>query len=441
MTSPLRDFSLSRMSADEERTVTIKDILEDEELQEAYAVLAGSDPDNCSYPQGYVKRQAVFACNTCTPRGVEPAGLCLACTNHCHDGHDIFELYTKRNFRCDCGNVKFGKFPCQLSPGKDCQNTKNHYNHNFHGCYCICDRPYPDTEDQVKEDMIQCVICEDWFHPRHLGCVVEDSEELQEMTCETCMNKAPFLWTYAAHIAETPVTKRSPCKEVVVNVETEEPVQQRGEPTNGGEGSSSCQKQENCRPPDVQQVVLEGDMGRRQWPPIPVCLPGFPLLWVGVAAGKRTYLEMTGLPENSQVKSTYCRLREMETQEVERAREGAVFWPYHWRAKLCTCVSCKRAYVEAGVQFLLDESDTVLAYENRGTIEQGNTPFDSLLMSSLSTLDRVQQLEIIYQFNEMQTELMAFLRQIADEGKVVTAEAIHQFFGNLMSKKRRQMNS
>uniref|UniRef100_A0A4W5RS39 Ubiquitin protein ligase E3 component n-recognin 7 n=1 Tax=Hucho hucho TaxID=62062 RepID=A0A4W5RS39_9TELE len=370
-----------RMSVNEERTVTVQDILEDEELQEAYAVLAGSDPDNCSYPQGYVKRQAVFACNTCTPRGVEPAGLCLACTNHCHDGHDIFELYTKRNFRCDCGNSKFGVLRCQLSPGKDRQNDKNHYNHNFHGCYCTCDRPYPDTEDQVNEDMIQCIICEDWYHPRHLGCTVEDSEELQEMVCETCMNKAPFLWTYATHIAEPPMVKVSPCKgEVEINVEEDKEPEdkRRDEPCmNGGEGSSTSPS------------------------------------W----------------------------LRELKTQGLERVREGAVFWPYHWRAKLCTCVSCKRAYVDAGVQFLLDESDTVLAYENRGTIEQGTASLDSLLMSSLSTLDRVQQLEIVYQFNEMQTELMAFLRQIADEGKVVTAEAIHQFFGELMSRKRRQMNS
>lgn len=105
-----------------------------------------------------MKRQAVFACNTCTPSAAEPAGICLACANKCHDGHDIFELYTKRyfvkvfvcvgskliqnqfpsfllsasrnlpifcfflclfccrNFRCDCGNRKFGEFKCQLIP-------------------------------------------------------------------------------------------------------------------------------------------------------------------------------------------------------------------------------------------------------------------------------------------------------------------------------------
>lgn len=50
----------------------------------------------CLLLQGYVKRQAVFACSTCTPDAAEPAGICLACANKCHDGHDIFELYTKR---------------------------------------------------------------------------------------------------------------------------------------------------------------------------------------------------------------------------------------------------------------------------------------------------------------------------------------------------------
>lgn len=168
--------------------------------------------------QGYVKRQAVFACNTCTPNDRDPAGICLACANTCHDGHDIFELYTKRyvvkiecylwhevffstleflpffflclrrNFRCDCGNKRFGDFKCQLIPvrdvfpnwiclthfsyhliplwhiryftlgitrlllylqAKDQENNKNLYNHNFWGCYCTCDRPYPDTDDQV----------------------------------------------------------------------------------------------------------------------------------------------------------------------------------------------------------------------------------------------------------------------------------------------------
>lgn len=39
---------------------------------------------------------------------------------------------------------------------------------------------------------------------QHLGCAVPDCVELQEMICESCMNKHLFLWTYAAHFAGTP---------------------------------------------------------------------------------------------------------------------------------------------------------------------------------------------------------------------------------------------
>lgn len=46
--------------------------------------------------QGAVKRQALYACSTCTPRGEEPAGICLACSYECHGTHKLFELYTKR---------------------------------------------------------------------------------------------------------------------------------------------------------------------------------------------------------------------------------------------------------------------------------------------------------------------------------------------------------
>ena len=98
----------------------------------------------------------------------EPAGVCLACSLHCHEGHQLYELYTKRDFRCDCGNSKFPSFTCTLDPvsqtsvvcdsslslslsvqSKDPLNPKNKYNHNFRGLYCTCDRPYPDEEDEV----------------------------------------------------------------------------------------------------------------------------------------------------------------------------------------------------------------------------------------------------------------------------------------------------
>ncbi|KAG7466300.1 hypothetical protein MATL_G00163380 [Megalops atlanticus] len=385
----------------DEPVLSLVDVLEeDEELEnEVLAVLGSSDPEKCSYPQGYVKRQALYACSTCTPTGVEPAGVCLACSYKCHEGHDLFELYTKRNFRCDCGNGKFEEFKCKLYPDKDKVNTRNKYDHNFSGLYCTCDRPYPDPEDQVADEMIQCIVCEDWFHSRHLGCELAECVELQEMVCESCMNKAPFLWTYATHLAVPPVTRVSFCKgEVEVNVEEDDAAKEEEE--KGGEEPSTIINSE-----EEEKATANGTTG-----------------------SKRTHQEMEGSgPE--------CRLKELKEKGLERAREGAVFWPYDWRSKLCTCISCKRTYVEAGVPFLLDESDTILAHENRGRAEhEGSDP----LISVLNKLDRVQQLEIIYEYNDMKAELKDYLQGFAAEGKVVTSEDVQRFFEELQTRKRRR---
>ena len=32
---------------------------------------------------------------------------------------------------------------------KEAENVENKYNHNFQGLYCNCERPYPDSEDEV----------------------------------------------------------------------------------------------------------------------------------------------------------------------------------------------------------------------------------------------------------------------------------------------------
>ncbi|KAM9841947.1 putative E3 ubiquitin-protein ligase UBR7 [Aulostomus maculatus] len=368
----------------------------EEDLDRAFCVLAGSDPENCSYPRGYVKRQAVFACSTCTPNAAEPAGVCLACANKCHDGHDIFELYTKRNFRCDCGNSKFGDFQCQLAPVKDDDNVKNLYNHNFYGCYCTCDRPYPDADDRVNDEMIQCVICEDWFHTRHLGCTMVEPEELQEMVCEACMNKAPFLWTYAARYAVSPEEG-----EVEVDVEERDKKVEHSQPSQNKD-EEPCTSVEHMN----QETAANG------------------------SSCKRTHEEMTNSAE--------CKLKELQVQNRDKPRRGAVFWPYTWRSTLCTCTSCKRAYVAAQVQFLLDQSDSVLAYENRGL----DMPFGQHpLMALTSSMNRVQQLEVIYGYNELMTAITAFLHQHAAEDKVVTAEAIQQFFDELQDRKRRRTNA
>lgn len=182
-------------------TLTLNEVLEleDELIENTAAVLGAANDKTCSYVEGYLKRQALYSCLTCIPEAKDDpekgAGICLACSYHCHDGHDLVELYTKRNFRCDCGNSKFPNLECNLYSEKNDVNDLNSYNQNFSGFYCVCHRPYPDAEDPVPDEMIQCIVCEDWYHTRHLGTELP-SNNFAEMICESCVKKHEFLLHY-----------------------------------------------------------------------------------------------------------------------------------------------------------------------------------------------------------------------------------------------------
>lgn len=145
-------------------------------------------------------------------------GICLACSFECHADHELEELYTKRNFRCDCGNSRFTNGNvCKLRPDKDANNPLNKYNHNFNGLYCVCNKPYPLTtssvtvtqepaasnEDQTEDEMVQCIICEDWFHMGHLKGVdlsqttcESSQDDYEDLVCHICMLVTDFLWFY-----------------------------------------------------------------------------------------------------------------------------------------------------------------------------------------------------------------------------------------------------
>lgn len=211
----------------EDRVLTLGQIIQDQhDLEEdAAAVLGGSDSKCCTYNKGYIKRQALYACLTCVPEAKtdekKRAGVCLACTYKCHDGHELIELYTKRNFRCDCGTSKILAIRCKLDPMKPEDNDLNSYNQNFSGVYCTCQRPYPDPEDIVEDEMIQCILCEDWYHFRHLETPVPDVNTFDEVICSACTKRHNFLQYYGEHTitAEDAASENAANESVVVDVD------------------------------------------------------------------------------------------------------------------------------------------------------------------------------------------------------------------------------
>ena len=61
------------------------------------------------------------------------------------------------------------------------------------GKYCHCNRPFPDdAQDACPDDMVQCIVCEDWFHMTHLKLHPNDKDKTDsdfgEMICDGCMS-------------------------------------------------------------------------------------------------------------------------------------------------------------------------------------------------------------------------------------------------------------
>nr|CAD7256517.1 unnamed protein product [Timema shepardi] len=186
----------------ETNVVTMIDVLKEEEDMEenAKALLGGFDDKTCSYSKEYVRRQPLYSCLTCKPKEnpaatdvSKLAGVCLACSYHCHEGtSDVIAATANSVFLAQ-----------NTRNNKDALNELNLYNHNFLGLYCVCERPYPDPEVDVEDEMTQCIVCEDWYHgnsPPH--------DDFSEMICFRCMERNDFLWHYRG-LFVTPLSTES----------------------------------------------------------------------------------------------------------------------------------------------------------------------------------------------------------------------------------------
>lgn len=420
----------------EDDVVSMVDVLqEDNELEEeARAVLGDSDDQHCTYPAGYVKRQALYACGTCSLSDAEPAGVCLACTLMCHEGHTLYELYTKRNFRCDCGNKKFPNFKCKLFSQKDPENTMNKYNQNYRGVYCTCQRPYPDLEDEIEDEMIQCVICEDWYHTRHLGNLPPSEGDFQEMICDDCMAKFSFLQAYlplsvpqkscSTGLSQQPITNSE--TETRPNVEESSQQWEGDKPSSTEEDQSAgektvqedCSKALSCGSPELISAKQQ-------------------------ETASSSVEEGTALISND-MKSEYtqmdCKLIHLQ-ENVTTVENKASYWHTGWRSNLCKCDKCMPMYNSLDVAYLTDESDTIMAYEKRG---RENTPSVSSYesgMQALQNMERIPQVEAMHEYNDMKRELTEYLREFVAQGKVVKEEDIRDFFDTLQSRKRQRVGS
>lgn len=412
-----------------EHTVSIKEYLKDVEEQELEAdlVLGGDEGKECTYTSGYMKRQAIFSCLTCTPDG--NAGVCTACSLSCHDGHEIIELWTKRNFRCDCGNSKFGEFFCKLLPNKDIENVENSYNHNFKGSYCTCGRPYPDPDIEEQVEMIQCCVCEDWFHEEHLG--LESSDEVprdgegepvyEDFICGACSVVCSFLALYPQTIraaASQCDVSENTVREKDVHEDAPSACGYSGKLENGNSSHDSADKDHA-----ITKTISET-----------------------VSAGKGSTLG--GDSENivgsnqcvKDVTPTSTCVIGLDLTVASPVLEGTkpIFLSKNWRSILCKCEKCIDFYNQKHISFLLDKEDSIAAYENmaKQKREEKLQQQEGAELSFLNNMGHVAKMEVLNGIADMKNEIHAFLESF-DSSKPITTDDVHQVFENLAKKRRR----
>lgn len=209
--------------------------------------------------------------------------------------------------------------------------------------------------------MIQCVVCEDWFHSRHLEAVVPESGDFSEMICSSCMSKHPFLYSYSNYLS-----KNGENSAVDVTSTQSENKEEGGNKT---EGESE---------PEAKKLKLED--------------------------GKCS-----------------------KPEESPASLKGSTFWPSDWRQQLCKCESCLAVYKEQKVDFLTDQGDTVLSYEEEGKKAGKETDYERG-MRELSSLDRTKQIDAITAYNKMKDRLKEYLNQFVRNQQVVTEADVKRFF-------------
>lgn len=380
-----------------EQTVTIGEYIKEMEAEELEAdlVLGGDEGKECTYMNGYMKRQAVFSCLTCVPTG--NAGVCTACVLSCHDGHEVVELWTKRNFKCDCGNSKFGGFNCKLCSSKDDENIKNSYNQNFKGTYCICGRPYPDPEAEDQVEMIQCCICEDWYHENHLGLDSadkipreEDGEPLyDEYICQDCSLICSFLDFYPPSIWAT--TKQ---KNAMITSDEETELGSKKQSENNENGVSVSAKAENSS---------------------------------------------NTLHDSEKKSSAKCFLgRDLNNESNFIEKKRPMFLSKNWRGLLCQCNTCCEFYNKKSIGYLIDKEDTMQEYERiaKEKREEKLQKQEGAELKFFNTLDHVQKIEILNGISDMKNEFHSFLES-RDASKPITSDDVRCVFENLSKKRQR----
>ena len=476
-------------SAQSEDSQTAADFIRDQMQLEADAREAlPYKIDHCTKPLGAL-RQSVIACLTCNPPPEDPrapydkaAGICYACSVQCHGEHDLVEIFTKRNFSCDCGTTRFPKdAPCTLriNPTTNTRgdvhseeaDVNNKYNQNFRNRFCGCECDYDPF--QQKGTMFQCLglsthesggCGEDWWHP---GCLVGLGPNwFEKMETKKVNGEAKPKTEIAADSGALATISEEAAEPTEPQVPDghEEPADEDPPPPPGFPEEDDfegflCYKCVDAFPwikryagtpgflppvylrsEDSKEAVLtqptasaEGaskkrkagdDMEEAQDSKRPKS-EEVPALATDEGTTAAT---QAGEPQTS---TSSCKLESLPT-----APEGkfSLFFQQGFREGICHCSSCFPLLIPHPQ--LVEEEETYEPSVSEGTSENGGSTHGSGSLldrgeSALRNVDRVRAIEGVMAYNHLKDKLKPFFQQFAESGQAISAEDIKQYFAKL----------
>ncbi|KAI6802450.1 zf-UBR-domain-containing protein [Hortaea werneckii] len=454
--------------------------------------------DTCTRPLGPL-RQSVFACLTCTPppaskyQQFKPAGLCYSCSISCHGEHNLVELFTKRDFECDCGTTRLSSSgtPCSLrqnpSTGSKGGVTdeeprkENRYNQNYEGRFCGCGDEY--DPEKEKGTMFQCLglgtvedggCGEDWWHPECLMGLPR--------TQTNANANAPGRTEATGGLETLTEEKETDNEHQGANGATEEPQVEdpplpSGFPDEDAFDHLICYKCVNAFP------------WIKQYAGTPGFLPAVPAeptsnMSNGAKAEDELATTSSGQPESKKRKAEEeaepsgdsLKKAKSEPESTDEpsttvnpstshdataprhtslppAASGPInlFLMEDFRNHFCRCSACFPQLAKH--KQLLEEEDS---YEppisESDAAEDGNASLadrrsvgsGSLLErgeAALSSMDRVRAIEGVMAYNHVRDKVKAFLQPFAESGQAVSAEEVKAYFAKLRGDETEQGQS
>lgn len=255
--------------------------------------------------------------------------------------------------------------------------------------------------------MIQCIVCEDWYHSRHLQTTVPKSNSFAEMICSDCMLRNELLYHYVG-MSITVLDDTELDASVNPDISVNDNTMDKHDLTVEESDKQGEEKVDELLKDEINQSIMN-------------------IIEINKNSNSESSDKMDEPPTKKQKLDTGSVASCTKPLLVGEKIPGATFWTNDWRKHICTCEKCLKEMKESKLEFLIDLEDTVLSYQEKGLAKVHETS-EERAMRAFSQIDRRQQINVLTGYNKLKENLKEFLHSYAVSDVAVTIDDVNRFF-------------